>query len=46
MTNRVRACLADDDELIASTRSLVLKQDGYDVGAAASPNDIVAKLTS
>lgn len=46
MTNPVRTCMADDDELLVSALSLVLKRNGDDIGAAASPKYIVTKLTS
>lgn len=46
MTNPVRTCLDDDDELLVSALSLVLKRNGDDIGAAASPKDIVTKLSS
>lgn len=38
--------MADDDELLVSALSLVLKRNGDDIGAAASPKYIVTKLTS
>ncbi|HTG00693.1 MAG TPA: sigma-54 dependent transcriptional regulator [Nitrospirota bacterium] len=40
----VRIFLVDDDELIISTLSRVLKQEGYDVRSATTPDDIVAKI--
>jgi DNA-binding NtrC family response regulator len=36
--------LIDDDELIISMLARVLKQEGYDVRTATTPNDIVAKI--
>jgi len=44
MAMPVRVFLVDDDELIVSTLSRVLKQEGYEVRTATTPDDIVAKI--
>ncbi len=44
MTSPIRIYLVDDDELIVSMLSRVLKQEGYDVRTATAPNDVVTKI--
>jgi DNA-binding NtrC family response regulator len=44
MAMPVRVFLVDDDELIITTLSRVLKQEGYEVRTASTPDDIVAKI--
>jgi len=41
---QTRIYLIDDDELIVSMLSRVLKQEGYDVRTATSPVDVVARI--
>src|SRR5512146_334527 len=44
MKSPTRVYLIDDDELIVSMLARVLKQEGYDVRTATTPNDVVAKV--
>jgi DNA-binding NtrC family response regulator len=44
MKSPTRVYLIDDDELIVSMLARVLRQEGYDVRTATTPNDIVAKI--
>jgi DNA-binding NtrC family response regulator len=44
MKSPTRVYLIDDDELIVSMLARVLKQEGYEVRTASTPNDIVSKI--
>ncbi|HUJ18150.1 MAG TPA: sigma-54 dependent transcriptional regulator [Nitrospirota bacterium] len=46
MTDKARIFLVDDDELIVSMLSRVLKKSGYDVRTATSTEAIVSKIRS
>ena len=46
MKTSAKVFLIDDDELIISTLSKVLKNEGYDVRTASNARDIISKITS